>query len=530
MRKFLFKTLCLVLVIAALMIWFRSDATVLAGNTALGIDDTSRWLANNSQNSKAFDVLETMNTSMLRVELPWNEVEMSPGAFIWSYQTDSGYMDYDQLFQRLERRNIRPVVVLSGGPSYLSHLYPQQSVSRESLLENWQNYVRAAVQQFGSQVNYWQIGATINDAQSWGQVMFPGATDPEAELDIELYAEMLASAYNIIKSNNGADMVILGDMALGGDCANHPLFYLQSLSELDVWYAFDIVSLSLPSLEDAPDTAVVDNCGFSPIQSSGSQFADPILAINDFLEETGEKNLWVYNLSIDSDLASAKAAERVTLPEVVESDYLARASGLLLAYGDVDKVFWVYQPQNGQPSVLALQSYANLAHSLSANASGEGLTGDQEFETLRFSSTGKLSILTWRVQGGDEALPLIIPDVGGYKLYAYSSDADSLKTSKGIQMNVDAGGNTILMVSERPVLLSGRPQDLKQSVTSMLSDSAEQAGQGLEAKANSWVQAQKSKAADKLGIWVEEQQASLMNILKDSLQQWLRQSLGLAKQ
>ena len=530
MRKFLFKTLCLVLVIAALLIWFRSDATVLASNTALGIDDTGAWLASNSQNSKAFDVLESMNTSMLRVELPWNEVEMSPGAFIWSYQSDSGYMDYDQLFQRLERRNIRPVVVLSGGPSYMSHLYPQQSVSRESMLENWQNYVRAAVQQFGSQVDYWQIGSAINDAHSWGQVMFPGATDPEVELDVELYAQMLTSAYNIIKSKAGGDMVILGDLVLDGDCTNHPLFYLQTLSEMDAWYAFDIVSLSLPGLDDTPDSAAVDSCGFSPIQSSGSTFADPIRAVKDFVEETGDKKLWVYNLAIDADAAAEKAAERVTLPEVVESDYLARASGLLLAYGDVDKVFWAYKPEAGKPSAIALQSYANLAKTLSADGSGRGLVGDQGFEILRFSNAGKLSILTWHVQGGDEAQTLIIPDVGGYKLYAYSADADSLKTSKGIKMDVDAGGNTLLMVSERPVLLNGRPQDLKQSLTAMVTDSAEQAGQGLEAKADSWVQAQKSKAADKLGLWVEKQQASLMSMLKESFQQWLRQSLGLAKQ
>ena len=530
MRKFLFKTLLLLTAVSALFIWLRSDDTVLAGSTALGMDDSSGWLTANSQVSKAFDVLETIQVSMLRVELPWNEVELSPGVFVWSYQNDNGYMDYEQLFKRLERRNIRPVVVLSGGPVYLSHLYPQQQVSRESLLESWRSYVAAAVQQFGDQVDYWQIGAALNDPETWGQVLFPDASNPEAEPDAELYAELLEIAYSVIKSKAGGDTVILGDLELGGDCAYHPLLYLQALNELDAWYAFDVVSLALPALENSPDTAVVDTCGYAPLQSSGSPLADSILAVHDFIDEIGAKKLWANELSLSSDLTAAKAAERVTLPEVVESDYLARASGLLLAYADVDKVFWSYQPQSSVPSAIALQSFANLSRTLSANAGGGGLAGSQDFETLRFKNAGKLSVLTWRVQGGDEAQVQVIPDMDGYKLYAYSVDAESLKAGKGIRMDADAGGNIALMVSERPVLISGRPQDLKKSLSSFVADNAEQAGQGLKAKATSWFQAQKAKAADKVGLWVEEKQASLLDILRVSFQQWLRKSLGLAKQ
>ena len=530
MRKFLFKTLCLFTAVAALFFWFRSDASVLAGSTALGIDDTGGWLAGNSQNSKAFDVLEAMNVNMLRIELPWDEVELTSGAFVWTYQNEKGYMDYDQLFNRLIKRDIRPVVVLSGGPVYLSHLYPQQPVSKEGLLENWENYVRAAVQQFGKQVDYWQIGGILNDPKYWGRIMFPAAVDPIADADIELYAEMLKSAYSIIKSASASDTVILGDLALDGDCTNHPLFYLQTLNDRDAWYAFDTICLNLPTLQDAPETAAVEACGFSPQESSGISLADPLRVIHDFIDETGQKSLWLDNLSFSSDLLAAKAAERVTLPEVVESDYLTRASAVLLAYGQVDRVFWAYQHEAGRPAVIALQSFANLATSLSTNAGGDDLSSGNEFKVLRFRSSGKLSIITWRVQGGDEAQPLTISDLEGYKLYAFAADSDSLKTSKGIQMNVDSGGSTALMVSERPVLISGRPESLQQSLKLLVADNASQASQGLKAKANNWLQAQKNNAAEKLGGWVAEKQASLLDILRTSFQQWLRQSLGLAKQ
>jgi len=186
MRKFLFKSLCLLVAITAAFFWFQSDSGILSASSALGMDDTSGWLTSHSQDSKAFDVLESINNGMLRVEMPWNEVEPSPGAYVWSYQTASGYMDYDQLFTRLEKRGIQPVVVLSGGPVFLSNLYPQQPVSSESLLENWQNYVRAAVQQFGSKVNYWQIGGVINEPAYWGSLFFPSSgAEAQADADIE---------------------------------------------------------------------------------------------------------------------------------------------------------------------------------------------------------------------------------------------------------------------------------------------------------------------------------------------------------
>ena len=531
MRKFMFKTLCLLLAAGGLFFWFRSDASVLAASSALGMDDTSGWLASNSQDSKAFDILESINTNMLRVDMPWNEIERSSGAFSWSYQTGAGYVDYDQLFARLEKRGIQPVVVLSGGPVYLSHLYPQQPVSSESLLENWKNYVRSVVQQYGDQVDYWQIGAGLNDPGSWGALLFPAATtDPQADPDIDLYAEMLKSAYTIIKSNGAGNMVILGDLVLGGDCAYHPLFYLQNLAENDAWYAFDIVSISLPALDNAPENAIVDSCGFSPAQSSGSSLTDPVKAISDYIDETGKKTLWIQDLSYDSSILTAKAAERVTLPEVVESDYLTRASGLLLAAGGADRVFWDYTPESGRPAVIALQSYANLSKTLSPNGSSAQLINSQEFTTLRFRNNGRISILAWHNQGGDEAQALVIPEVDGYKLYGFSSDAESLKTSKGVKMDVDAGGSTALLVSERPVLISGRPVDMKESLNMMLNDSASQASQGLQSKLSGWAQVQKAKAADQLGNWVAEQQASLLDILRSSFQQWLRQSLGLAKQ
>ena len=79
----------------------------------------------------------------------------------------------------------------------------------------------------------------------------------------------------------------------------------------------------------------------------------------------------------------------------------------------------------------------------------------------------------------------------GYQLVAFSSDAESLKTSKGVKMGVDAGGSTALMVSERPVLISGRPSNLKEAFSATLNDNANQVNQAMQARLSAWVQVQK---------------------------------------
>ena len=205
-----------------------------------------------------------------------------------TYQNEKGYLDYDQLFNRLIKRDIRPVAMLSGGPAYLSHLYPQQPVSREGLLENWENYVRAAVQQFGKQVDYWQVGGILNNPQYWGKLMFPPQWIPKQTPtpNCTLNAEKRLQHHQVSQCQRYGHIRRPGP---GRRLHQHPLFYLQTLNDLDAWYAFDTVSLNLPTLQDAPETAAIEACGFAPLQSSGLSLVDPLRAIHDFIDETDRR-------------------------------------------------------------------------------------------------------------------------------------------------------------------------------------------------------------------------------------------------
>ncbi len=51
----------------------------------------------------------------------------------------------------------------------------------------------------------------------------------------------------------------------------------------------------------------------------------------------------------------------------------------------------------------------------------------------------------------------------------------------------------------------------------------------MKAKLQNLLQAQKARAAASVGEWVAEQQASLLDSLRSSFQQWLQKSLGLTK-
>jgi hypothetical protein len=529
MRKFILKTTAILLAAAALFVWFRTDASVLADASALGMDDSSGWIAVNSQNPEVMDTLEAAQVSMLQIALPWDTVELSPGAYVWAVSQNDGYTDFNLLFNRLVKHGVKPVVVLSGGPVYLSHLYPQQPVYRDQLLANWENYVRAAVQQFGNNVDHWQIGGVINNPAQWGMVTFPGAESPSAPPDPNLYGEMLEIAYSVIKSAQASDMVMLGELEFTSDCAFHPINYLQVLNDLDLWYAFDAISLSLPELDTAPENAAVDSCGIMPIQLSGIPGADSLRAAVDFAELAGDKPLWVHGLRFSNDMLTAEAAARGTLPEVTASDYLARASGLYLSFGKADRIFWSFDPLSNTPGLIAMQTYANLSHTLGGRYEGSSLPSGTDAFALRFRGGGKLSLLAWYAKSGEEALPMVIGGVDGYDLHAFSADSASLKHKDGVELPVDAGGSTALLVSERPVLISGHPSDIKQSVTQTAEDSAAQASAGLQAKLQNWLQAQKAKAATSVGDWAAEQQASLLDSLRSSFEQWLRKSLGLAK-
>ena len=79
MKKFLFKLGLVAIAAAVAFIWLRGDVSALTGAKPLGLDDSSGWIAANSHNPDVLDTLEAAQTGTLRVVIPWEKVEKSPG-------------------------------------------------------------------------------------------------------------------------------------------------------------------------------------------------------------------------------------------------------------------------------------------------------------------------------------------------------------------------------------------------------------------------------------------------------------------
>ena len=176
-----------------------------------------------------------------------------------------------------------------------------------------------------------------------------------------------------------------------------------------------------------------------------------------------------------------------------------------------------------------MQTFVNLSPMLTGRYKGSSVPTGTDAYALRFRGNGKLSLLAWNAQSNKEALPMVIGDVDGYDLYAFSADSASLKRKDGFELSVDTGRATALLIGERPVLISGNPSNIKQSVIQTVEDNAAQASAGMQAKLQNWLKAQKANAAESVGEWVAGQQASLLDSLRSSFEQWLWKSLGLAK-
>jgi len=97
----------------------------------------------------AYQQIEEMNIHWIREEIPWREVEQVPGEYQWYYS--DGYTDrnFQSMLEEARVHDLEVVAVLTTGPAYLPHLYPDQSVDIDLLVENWEHYVQAVVDRFG---------------------------------------------------------------------------------------------------------------------------------------------------------------------------------------------------------------------------------------------------------------------------------------------------------------------------------------------------------------------------------------------
>lgn len=75
------------------------------------------------------------------------------------------------------------------------------------------------VNRYEENIHYWEIGNEMNSLQFWNKVR------KDASSEVNIYAAMFSSAYQIIKANDPCNTVILGRLINDG-------YFYQSYSTL----------------------------------------------------------------------------------------------------------------------------------------------------------------------------------------------------------------------------------------------------------------------------------------------------------
>jgi len=428
------------------------------------------------------DEQRKMGIQFAREEIPWGEVETSPGVFRWSYSySPTITRDFDLLLDELEKRNIEMLALLDYGPSYIVG----NSVPQDQLLFAWERYVKAVVAQFGDRVDYWEIGNEMNSREFWGKVV--NEPDSIAEPNPALYAQMLKIAFTEIKAHDVNDIVILGGLVTvtDGDCQTNPFDYLYRLYAVDhaAWGAFDAVALHPYWGEHPPEKPIPRGKAHQP--STGACIADQSIE-RSLLEEVrafrvlttqyGAKPVWITEIGwSEEQLNIIQSNYRPDSSHgQIEADYLARTYVPLLSETEVETVIWYSQvddpndtsgkfrlDETGQRALTNLSALLNGSKPLGQfqGQNDRNRPDDDDVYEYRFEKDDQLIIVIWKARGDLIPRDVTIHNIDVTTLNKYVVYAPEISSEYGESLIVENGEVTIAL-TEHPVILISQIEKL----------------------------------------------------------------------
>jgi hypothetical protein len=484
--------------------------------------------------SQVLTTQEQMGVKFVREEIPWRDVEPAPGQFQWQWDTGNTYYDLDGYVAALKQHDMQMLAVLDTGPSFLPHHWPNQPVDTNQLVTAWDEYVQAAVQHFGRNITYWQVGDAPNRSSGWGRVLFPTAEQPTATPDPLLYTRMLNDAYTIIKTANPNSVVVLGGMStpLQGECAVAPSDFLSQVWAAGGWRSFDVVAMDFyPGGVTPQDTwnFQADPLGSKcPSSFPAGTMVQQIQRVQDFISQAGAKPIWVTSIGWQTEGLNALADRMQSHPELAQADMLVQSYVTLLANPQVQNIFWYTLIDEPHRSGYALsldgqQAYRNLSQALGGsrfigqiqgmNFAAQG--GDDTME-YRFQKNGQTNIVLWRATGGTMLRPATISGLTGRYVRAYPADALD-PSAAATQLEVDENGNVSIDLNERPVIVVAEPANLFQSMGVNVQDRFHAAGTDIRMSLNQWAEAQKQALLLSLQDWLKGIENQILNTIQAKL-------------
>lgn len=475
--RFFLRLIPLGVIAGGIAVLFSSGGTIQSGridaidlNTGLG----------SSYNSGNFDGLLASETSAgvgyVHETLDWSQIETTQDVYNWSAP-----IPYAAIFASEKSQGKQVIAVLSGGPTYMGG-----TVDSTQFLLRWADFVQAAVDQFGDQVDVWEVGSQINTDTGMSAFINPASPSSSTTPDPKLYTQMLKVANNIVKGADPNDEVWMGSLvsAASGSCAMNPLTFLLEINGAKGWEAMDSIEYSPARGANPPEAAVTSTSSAcaSSLPVANTTLSGEVQSVQDLARQLGGKPVRIEGLGWSGDELTALAANRSISADQVLADELTRATVQLAGSNALTTFFWQIDP-SGQPAAFtALGNLNSVLSGAKFESQAQGQSGSV-FE-YRFSKGSQWIIIAWHAQDGDSPVPVTLSSLPVGSLLAYPVDAAGFNASNGIAIPVDANGNATILLNERPVVFLGTTSDIGTAIQQDASNQTDQWGYDLKLSAH----------------------------------------------
>lgn len=459
-------------VIASIVAAMLSSSTPLQSERIEAINVTSG--PGNSYSAGNFDSLlkseDVAGVEYVHETINWSDVETTQGSYNWAVMRP-----LDVIFTGEQSAGVKIVGVLTGGPVYLTNA-PGQPVNTTEFLVRWANFVQAAVDQFGDRIDVWEIGSQVNSLTGLSPFLIPSYPTSALVPDPVTYAQIVKVASKIIKNADPNDQVWMGSLvsAASTQCAVNPLTFLLEVNGTKAWNVIDSIQYTPDRGALAPEASLetINSSCTSSLPTTSTTLAGEVQALLDLVRQLGGKTVRIENLGWSPDKLTVLAANRGISADQVQADYLVRSSVQLFGNNSLTQLFWQMDSAT-QPSTFAALSNLNATlKGAKFVAQAQGQTGSV-FE-YRFQKGSQWIIIAWRATEGDAAYPVSLNALEVHSLTAYAVDAASFTSGRGTIIPVDAAGNTIIMLNERPVVFIGKNDNMSEALQADTTDQIDQ--------------------------------------------------------
>ncbi len=320
-------------------------------------------------------LIEAMGANWLRVELPWRDIEPSPGQYEWD--------TYDTIFRRLEETGLEPLPSVHSPPEWAA----EESCGPISDTLALQGFLQLLIERYGSQVDAWEF---VNEPDGrephrYGPIIGCWGLEPE------VYAEQLAIFYHQVKQHDPEALVVMGGLAYD-NWKHFERDFFPNILQNGAGSFFDVVNFHYYPINRLEFPSIVDKLG--EIQRIMAQYGVEDKDV--WVTETG---MWVNEVG-NPNLDGSVERQR---------DFIVREQTRAFGHG-IDKLFWfdpsehVVYPNGVQRWLISdehepVNGYDTFQH-FAAQIEGLTCTGTYEevptgVEAYRFVGPGRSLYILW---------------------------------------------------------------------------------------------------------------------------------------